>query len=93
MDKESEVQYLFIINDNSIYPEHKNTMSKNFADTIVRNNMQLKVKLNLIDKIQKDFNKQSLAISEFAKSYSFSIKKARHWHNLKYIFSCGCMVL
>ena len=49
LDKESEVQYLFIINDNSIYPEHKNTMSKNFADTIVRNNMLLKVKLNLID--------------------------------------------
>ena len=74
LDKESEVQYLFIINDNSIYPEHKNTMSKNFADTIVRNNMLLKVKLNLIDKIQKDFNKQSLAISEIQQSNEWLLK-------------------
>ena len=74
LDKESEVQYLFIINDNSIYPEHKNTMSKNFADTIVRNNMLLKVKLNLIDKIQKDFNKQSFVISEIQQSNEWLLK-------------------
>ncbi len=74
LDKESEQQYQRIINDVSFLPEFKNTISINYADAIIRNSLSLKEKVALIDEIQKDYNKQSLADSEIKQSNSWLLK-------------------
>lgn len=74
LDKESEQQYQRIINDVSSLPEFKNSISINYADSIIRNSLSLKEKAALIDEIQNNYNKQTIAISEIQQSNSWLLK-------------------
>lgn len=72
--KESEQQYQRIIDDVSFLPEFKNSISINYADSIIRNSLSLKEKAAQIDKIQKDYHKQTIAHSELLQSNSWLLK-------------------
>lgn len=74
LDKESEQQYQRIINDVSFLPEFKNSISINYADSIIKNSLSLKEKAVRIDEIQNNYNKQTIAISEIQQSNSWLLK-------------------